>query len=89
MTKETTDYQHRLQESKEEIEELKSMIEGQNHFIKIMRNSLEQKIKAEDLEEILAQVLNMSRDQRIDIFVIVSQLYQELQQSNNNNNQVH
>lgn len=54
-----------------------------------MRNSLEQKIKAEDLEEILAQVLNMSRDQRIDIFVIVSQLYQELQQSNNNNNQVH
>ncbi|CAK79925.1 unnamed protein product (macronuclear) [Paramecium tetraurelia] len=71
-----------------QLEEQKSIIEGQNQFIQILRNSIENKLQIEGFQEVLNQVLNMSREQKIDLFALLSQLYQELYNQNQNVTQI-
>ncbi|CAD8062097.1 unnamed protein product [Paramecium primaurelia] len=72
----------------QEIEEQKSVIEGQNQFIQILRNSIESKLQIEGFQMILDQVENMSKEQKIDLFALITQLYQELSIQNQQNAQV-
>ncbi|CAD8080610.1 unnamed protein product [Paramecium sonneborni] len=72
----------------QEIEEQKSIIEGQNQFIQILRNSIESKLQIEGFQIILEQIDNMSREQKIDLFALITQLYQELSIQNQQNTQV-
>ncbi|CAD8175719.1 unnamed protein product [Paramecium octaurelia] len=71
-----------------QLDEQKSIIEGQNQFIQILRNSIENKLQIEGFQEVLDQVLNMSREQKIDLFALLSQLYQELYNQNQNVTQI-
>ncbi|CAD8069887.1 unnamed protein product [Paramecium primaurelia] len=71
-----------------QLDEQKSIIEGQNQFIQILRNSIENKLQVEGFQEVLDQVLNMSREQKIDLFALLSQLYQELYIQNQNVTQI-
>ncbi|KAM3147284.1 hypothetical protein pb186bvf_000535 [Paramecium bursaria] len=58
------------------------IIDGQNQFIQILRDALEVNITKEDLNGILSQLQDMSREQKLDMFALVTQLYQELQRQN-------
>ncbi|CAD8083327.1 unnamed protein product [Paramecium sonneborni] len=71
-----------------QLDEQKSIIEGQNQFIQILRNSIENKLQIEGFQQVLDQVLNMSREQKIDLFALLSQLYQELYIQNQNITQI-
>ncbi|CAD8072894.1 unnamed protein product [Paramecium sonneborni] len=71
-----------------QLDEQKQIIEGQNQFIQILRNSIENKLQIEGFQQVLDQVLNMSREQKIDLFALLSQLYQELYIQNQNITQI-
>lgn len=54
ISKDNLDY--KIKQLKIELEETKSIVDGQNQFIQILRNSIDSKLKEENLEEIINQI---------------------------------
>jgi len=63
ISKDNFDYKTKYYELKMELEETKTIVDGQNQFIQILRNSIDSKLKEENLEEIINQIQGMAREQ--------------------------
>lgn len=62
ISKDNFDYKTKYYELKIELEETKTIVDGQNQFIQILRNSIDSKLKEENLEEIINQIQGMARE---------------------------
>jgi len=63
ISKDNFDYKTKYYELKMELEETKTIVDGQNQFIQILRNSIDSKLKEENLEGIINQIQGMAREQ--------------------------